>query len=128
MVATIGSDATGQAYNINADTAAGAIAEALEAEKLVYLTDVDGIRPTTHDPASLLSQLRTGDWRLMMTTARSRAGMIPKVRSCLRGRQRRGRRRPTSSTAGAPRPAARDFHPRGDRHHGDAACVTDGTS
>ena len=47
MVATIGSDATGQAYNINADTAAGAIAEAVGAAKLVYLTDVDGIRRPT---------------------------------------------------------------------------------
>src|SRR4051794_23016699 len=44
VVATIGSDTAGQAYNINADTAAGAIAEALGAEKLVYLTDVDGVR------------------------------------------------------------------------------------
>ena len=42
MVSTIGADATGQAYNINADTVAGAIAEALGAEKLVYLTDVAG--------------------------------------------------------------------------------------
>src|ERR1700722_14109430 len=44
VVATIGSDERGQAYNINADTAAGAIAEAVQAAKLVYLTDVDGIR------------------------------------------------------------------------------------
>src|SRR5208282_431144 len=44
VVATIGSDETGQAYNINADTAAGAIAQALGAEKLVFLTDIDGIR------------------------------------------------------------------------------------
>ena len=43
MVATIGVDETGQAYNVNADTVAGAIAEALDAEKLVYLTDVAGL-------------------------------------------------------------------------------------
>ena len=44
VVATIGTDATGQAYNINADTVAGAIAEALGAEKLVYLTDIEGLQ------------------------------------------------------------------------------------
>ena len=42
MVATVGVDDAGQAYNVNADTVAGAIAEALDAEKLVYLTDVAG--------------------------------------------------------------------------------------
>ncbi len=52
VLATIGSDATGQAYNINADTAAGAVAEAVGATKLVYLTDVDGIRANRDDPAS----------------------------------------------------------------------------
>ncbi len=44
VVATVAADATGQTYNINADTVAGAIAEALGAEKLVYLTDVEGVR------------------------------------------------------------------------------------
>ena len=44
VIATIGADSDGQAYNINADTAAGAIAEALEAEKLVYLTNIEGLR------------------------------------------------------------------------------------
>ena len=49
VVATIGADAAGQAYNINADTVAGAIAEALGAEKLVYLTDVEGLRRDVDD-------------------------------------------------------------------------------
>ena len=52
VLATIGSDETGQAYNINADTAAGALAAAIGATKLVYLTDVDGIRTDRNDPAS----------------------------------------------------------------------------
>ena len=43
MIATVGVDDDGQAYNVNADTVAGAIAEALDAEKLVYLTDVAGV-------------------------------------------------------------------------------------
>ena len=56
MVATIGTDEHGQAYNINADTVAGAIAEALGAEKLVYLTDIEGLRRDVDDPASLIRQ------------------------------------------------------------------------
>ncbi len=51
VVATIGSDATGQAYNINADTAAGAVAEVLGREKLVYLTNVEGLRRQIRRPA-----------------------------------------------------------------------------
>ena len=49
VVATIGTDEHGQAYNINADTVAGAIAEALGAEKLVYLTDIEGLRRDVDD-------------------------------------------------------------------------------
>ena len=56
VVATIGADDAGQAYNINADTVAGAIAEALGAEKLVYLTDIEGLRRDVDDPASLIRQ------------------------------------------------------------------------
>ena len=52
VVATIGTDETGQAYNINADTGAGAIAKALEAEKLVFLTDIEGIRADENDPST----------------------------------------------------------------------------
>ena len=53
MVATIGADAEGQAYNINADTVAGALAEALGAEKLIFLTDVTGSGRDPADPATL---------------------------------------------------------------------------
>src|SRR5690606_9137121 len=56
VVATIGTDETGQAYNINADAVAGAIAEALHAEKLVYLTDIEGLRRDVDDPSSLIRQ------------------------------------------------------------------------
>src|SRR6202044_4097150 len=56
VVATIGADAAGQAYNINADTVAGALAEALEAEKLVFLTDVEGLRIVPDDPSTLIHQ------------------------------------------------------------------------
>jgi acetylglutamate kinase len=83
VVATIGSDATGQAYNINADTAAGAIAEAVGAAKLVYLTDVDGIRANRDDPATRVSSAGTDDLEAMLADGSIQGGMIPKVRSCL---------------------------------------------
>ena len=50
VVATIGADESGQAYNINADTVAGALAEALQAEKLIFLTDIEGLRVVADDP------------------------------------------------------------------------------
>ena len=84
VVATIASDEDGQAYNINADTAAGAIAEALEAEKLVYLTDVDGILADVGDPSSLLRSVSVDELEAMLAAGSVRGGMIPKVSSCLR--------------------------------------------
>ncbi|HET6963718.1 MAG TPA: acetylglutamate kinase [Acidimicrobiales bacterium] len=83
VVATIGSDETGQAYNINADTAAGALAAAIGATKLVYLTDVDGIRTDRHDPASRLSRVTVADLESMIESGAVEGGMIPKVRSCM---------------------------------------------
>ena len=83
VVATIGSDETGQAYNINADTAAGALAAAIGATKLVYLTDVDGIRADRNDPASRLSSLTTAALEAMIESGAVDGGMIPKVRSCV---------------------------------------------
>ena len=83
VVATIGSDSTGQAYNINADTAAGALAAAVGAAKLVYLTDVDGIRADRHDPASRLSGATVDELQAMIDDGTVDGGMIPKVRSCI---------------------------------------------
>ena len=83
VIATIGSDETGQAYNINADTAAGALAAAIGATKLVYLTDVDGIRADRADPASRLSRVTTLDLAGMIRSGSVDGGMIPKVRSCI---------------------------------------------
>src|SRR4051794_38948278 len=56
VIATIGTDESGQAYNINADVVAGAIAEALEAEKLIYLSDIEGLRRDVDDPSTLIRQ------------------------------------------------------------------------
>jgi acetylglutamate kinase len=83
VVATIGSDDTGQAYNINADTAAAAIAVALEAQKLVFLTDVEGIRADRADPSSLLSQLSAVDLAALIEKGAVGAGMIPKAQAAL---------------------------------------------
>ena len=66
VIATIGSDATGQAYNINADTVAGAIAEALGAEKLVYLTDIEGLRRVVHAASSLIHQTTPSELDALM--------------------------------------------------------------
>jgi acetylglutamate kinase len=84
VVATIGADVTGQAYNINADTAAGAIAEALQAEKLVYLTNVEGLRRDVADPDSLIHTLSVDELEKLLADGALEGGMIPKAASCAR--------------------------------------------
>ncbi len=83
VVATIGTDADGQAYNINADTVAGAIAEALDAEKLVYLTDIEGLRRSVDDAATLIRQTTPDELDALMADGTIAGGMIPKVESCV---------------------------------------------
>jgi acetylglutamate kinase len=83
VVATIGTDVTGQAYNINADTVAGAIAEALGAEKLVYLTDIEGLRRAIDDPSSLIRQTTPDELDSLVGQGVIAGGMIPKVDSCV---------------------------------------------
>lgn len=83
VVAPIGADAIGQPYNINADTVAGELAAALRADKLVLLTDVEGVRAEKDDPASLVSELRRGTVEEWMRAGKLEGGMIPKVEACL---------------------------------------------
>ncbi len=83
VVATIGTDAAGQAYNINADTVAGAIAESLGAEKLVYLTDIEGLRRVVDDPASIIRQTTCDELDALTADGTIAGGMIPKVESCV---------------------------------------------
>ncbi|HYA45315.1 MAG TPA: acetylglutamate kinase, partial [Acidimicrobiales bacterium] len=84
VVATIGTDsATGQAYNVNADTAAGAIAKAVGAGKLVFLTDVEGIRADAENPASLQSSLDAAGLETLVCSGAIAGGMVPKVRAAL---------------------------------------------
>jgi acetylglutamate kinase len=83
VVATIGVDDAGQAYNVNADAVAAAIARSLHAEKLVYLTDVAGIFEDFSDSSSLISQTDVAGLERLVAEGRVGEGMIPKVRSCV---------------------------------------------
>jgi acetylglutamate kinase len=83
VVATIGTDTAGQPYNINSDTVAAAIAEALGASKLVYLTDVEGLRRDPGDPASLIHQATVAELAALLDAGVIAGGMIPKVTSCI---------------------------------------------
>jgi acetylglutamate kinase len=84
VVATIGTDEAGQAYNINADTVAGALAGALGAEKLIFLTDVPGLRAVPDDPGSLLQTVSADELDAMVASGAATAGMVPKVEACAR--------------------------------------------
>jgi acetylglutamate kinase len=83
VVATIGVGEDGKPYNCNADTVAGAIAEALEAEKLVYLTDVAGIYSNWPDETSLVARIDVDGLEALVATGAVSEGMIPKVESCV---------------------------------------------
>src|SRR5262245_8985991 len=83
VIATIGVDDDGQAYNINADTVAGAIAEALAAEKLVYLTDVAGVYENWPDESSLISRVDVDGLERLVAGGAVSDGMIPKLESCV---------------------------------------------
>ena len=83
VIATVGVDDDGQAYNVNADAVAGALAGALRAEKLVYLTDVAGIYEDFPDETSLISRTDAAGLERLAAAGRISEGMIPKVRSCL---------------------------------------------
>ncbi len=73
----------GRRLNVNADTAATAAAQALQAEKLVYLSDVNGVRRRKDDPDSLIHTLTALEARHMIEEGTIEAGMIPKVQACL---------------------------------------------
>ena len=73
----------GQRLNVNADTAATAVAQAVGAEKLVFLSDVNGVRRDIEDPESLIHSLTTTQSRELIAAGQIAAGMIPKVEACL---------------------------------------------
>ena len=80
VVAPLGVDAAGLTYNVNADEAAGAIARALAAEKLILLTDVEGVKDAS---GRLISRLTREEVRKLLAEGAIQGGMIPKVECCL---------------------------------------------
>jgi acetylglutamate kinase len=84
VVATIGADESGQAYNINADTVAGALAEALHAEKLIFLTDIEGLRVVADDPTTVIHQASLEVIDEIIRSGGAQGGMMPKVEACAR--------------------------------------------
>lgn len=83
VIAPIGCDEEGNTYNINADTVAGKLAVALKAEKLIYLTDVDGIRNDLEDEDSRVSLLNFTEIKSWIEEGKIQGGMLPKVESCM---------------------------------------------
>ena len=84
VIAPIGLGPDGRSYNVNADTAAGEIARTLEAEKLVFLTDVNGILRDSADPESRISTLHVDDVVSLIQDGTAKGGMIPKLQACVR--------------------------------------------
>ncbi len=84
VVSSVAADETGQSYNINADTVAGEIAAALNAEKLILLTDTRGILENYKDPSTLIPKLDIQEARDLIGTGVVAGGMIPKVNCCVR--------------------------------------------
>ena len=83
VISTIGCDKSGNAYNINGDTAAAFIAGALGAERLIMMTDIDGILRDRNDPSSLIPELTTQEIAELAESGVISGGMIPKVECCL---------------------------------------------
>jgi acetylglutamate kinase len=79
VVATMGSDTLGQAYNVNADAVAGALAAALGAAKLVVLSDVDGVRRDREDATTRVDRLRADELEAMVADGTATGGMAPKA-------------------------------------------------
>lgn len=83
VISTIGCDKEGSAYNINGDTAAAFIAGALQAERLIMMTDIDGILRDKDDPSTLIPQLTISGARALYDEGIISGGMIPKVECCI---------------------------------------------
>jgi acetylglutamate kinase len=82
VVSSIARDATGQIYNVNADTAAAALAAALGAEKIVFLTDVEGLYRNWPDTQEIVSSITADELDALLPSLGS--GMIPKMEAALR--------------------------------------------
>lgn len=83
IVCPIGMDDDFHSYNINADDAASAIAESVNAEKLAFLTDIEGVFYDKDDPSSLISELRLSEAAQLIANGNVGGGMIPKLQNCI---------------------------------------------
>ena len=81
VIAPIGTDDSGQSYNINADTVASAVATAMSAEKLIFLTDVEGVKDAKGD---IIFEITTSSAEELIHVGTINGGMIPKVRACVK--------------------------------------------
>ena len=81
VIAPIGTDDSGQSYNINADTVASAVATAMGAEKLMFLTDVEGVKDAKGD---IIFEITTSSAEELIHVGTINGGMIPKVRACVK--------------------------------------------
>ena len=84
VIAPIGVGPDGESYNINADTVAGEIAAALAAEKLMFLTDIDGIRSVPDDPDTLIYEITVDEIYKYINKGVISGGMLPKVEGCIK--------------------------------------------
>lgn len=83
VVTPLGTGADGKVYNVNADTAAAALAKAMKVRKLAFISDVPGLLMDVNDPASLLASLRIGSVRKLKEAGVVGGGMLPKLDSCV---------------------------------------------
>jgi len=85
VIASVGADDQGNSYNINADIVAGEIAARLQVEKLIFLTDIDGIYRDFEDKTSLISRITVEEIYRLIDNGTITSGMIPKVKGCMQG-------------------------------------------
>lgn len=83
IVFPVGMDSKFNTYNINADEAASAIATALNAEKLVYLSDVEGVKTEAHNSETVISELRINEAENLIAAGAIKGGMLPKIKNCI---------------------------------------------
>ena len=82
VLASVGADADGNSYNVNADEAAGAVAAALRAYKAIFLTDVEGWLKDPGDASTLISETNLGDVLNAISNGSVDGGMLPKLKAC----------------------------------------------
>lgn len=83
IISTVGMDEKYHAYNINADDVATALARALKASKLVFLTDIEGVLKDPNDPSTLISKINTASAKELFESGVIQGGMIPKLHNCI---------------------------------------------